>query len=383
MDNQENNSSQPHILLLRFSAMGDVAMLAPIVYNLAHQYPNAKLTVLTRPPFTPLFQLKAFGGKASERIQVVGVDLKQQYKGIAGIWKLAAFWSKESSITHVADCHAVLRTFLFTFFFRLHRFFKSGQISLHKNYPQFAALQKGRKDKKKLTAKNKRKQNNLVKRPLPSGFDRYRLVLQKLGFPIALNPLEALQGIPPRLEEDKATLVRRIGIAPFAQHQWKMYPLEKTEELLLLLLRIKGIEIYLFGGGKTETAFLEKWAQRNGRVYNMSGRFSLQEELLWMRRMHLMVTMDSANMHMASLVGTPVVSIWGATHPDAGFYGWQQAPERAIQVEDLECRPCSVFGNKPCYRGDFACMNQISPAQIAAKVTQVLQEIDPIDPLQE
>ncbi len=99
--------------------------------------------------------------------------------------------------------------------------------------------------------------------------------------------------------------------------------------------------------------------------------FSLADELILISHLDAMISMDSANMHFASLVHVPVVSVWGATHPYAGFLGWNQKVENAVQVE-LHCRPCSVFGNKPCYRGDWACMNMISPSMIAERVISVI-----------
>ena len=81
--------------------------------------------------------------------------------------------------------------------------------------------------------------------------------------------------------------------------------------------------------------------------------------------------MDSSNMHIASMVGIPVVSIWGATHPYAGFMGWKQNESNAIQV-DLPCRPCSIFGNKPCFRNDYACLQSITPKMIVEHIEEVL-----------
>jgi ADP-heptose:LPS heptosyltransferase len=88
----------------------------------------------------------------------------------------------------------------------------------------------------------------------------------------------------------------------------------------------------------------------------------------------VMLTMDSGNMHLASLVETPNVSIWGATHPYAGFYGFGQNPDNAVQIE-LSCRPCSVYGNKPCFRKDYACMNGISPQKIVKKISDAIPEL--------
>ena len=90
-----------------------------------------------------------------------------------------------------------------------------------------------------------------------------------------------------------------------------------------------------------------------------------------MSHLEVMLSMDSANMHLASLTGIPVVSVWGATHPLAGFMGWNQSKDNAIQV-DLDCRPCSIFGQKPCKRGDYACLNQIKPETIVEKINTLL-----------
>ena len=91
-----------------------------------------------------------------------------------------------------------------------------------------------------------------------------------------------------------------------------------------------------------------------------------------MSHLDVMVSMDSANMHMASLVNIPVVSIWGATHPLAGFMGYHQSLDNAVQT-DMDCRPCSIYGQKPCQFGDYRCMMAITPQMIVEKIANVLQ----------
>ena len=117
---------------------------------------------------------------------------------------------------------------------------------------------------------------------------------------------------------------------------------------------------------------LNEWEKEFPGVINLAGKFSFKEELAIISHMDTMVSMDSANMHLASLFGVPVVSVWGATHPFAGFYGWAQPADNAVQI-DLYCRPCSVFGNKPCYRGDHACMQQLPEEKIIEKVMSITQ----------
>jgi ADP-heptose:LPS heptosyltransferase len=160
-----------------------------------------------------------------------------------------------------------------------------------------------------------------------------------------------------------------IGIAPFAQHAEKMYPHEKMKEVLRLLLQHQNIKVLLFGGGKLEVSLLQQWEKEIPGLESVAGKMSFHNELKLITQLDLMVSMDSANMHLASLSGIPVISIWGSTHPFAGFYGWGQSPDDAIQV-DLYCRPCSVFGNRPCFRGDLACMNSISPFVVYNKIME-------------
>jgi ADP-heptose:LPS heptosyltransferase len=97
----------------------------------------------------------------------------------------------------------------------------------------------------------------------------------------------------------------------------------------------------------------------------------MKEELALMSHLDVMVSMDSGNMHLASLVNTPVVSIWGATHPLAGFLGWNQSEKNVVQT-DMPCRPCSVYGNKPCMRNDYACLNQITPESVVQRILGVI-----------
>ena len=154
-----------------------------------------------------------------------------------------------------------------------------------------------------------------------------------------------------------------IGIAPFAKHKGKIYPPELMEKVIADLSQIVHAKIFLFGGGKEEQEILGSWAQKYERVVSLADkRYGFPAEMALMSHLDVMVSMDSANMHLASLVGTTVVSIWGATHPYCGFKGWRQNEGNMIQLP-MTCRPCSVFGNKPCHRGDYQCLAGI-PSQV-------------------
>ena len=314
------------ILAYRFSAFGDVAMIVPVLKEFLAQNPDTEIVFVSRKNFADLFD-------GVERLTFRGVNL-DDYKGFFGLRKLALELKKEFQPDFVADLHNVLRTKILSFFFK-----------------KTATLDKGRNEKKLLTRKE-----NKIKKPLKPTTERYADVFRKLGFKLKLSHQF------PKNSQQKSG----IGFAPFAQHAGKMLPIEKSLELVKILS--KNHPIYLFGGGKKEVEILSKWEQEVENVTSLAGKLSLKEELQKISELELMISMDSANMHLASLVGTRVVSVWGATHYFAGFLGYGQSEKDIVEITDLACRPCSVFGNKPCYRGDYACLNQIEISQILKKI---------------
>ena len=345
-----------HLLIMRFSALGEVAMLVPVVNSLARQYPDLRITVLSR-PFARLF----FDGLAPN-VGFMEADLQGEYKGMAG---LNALYRRlvAKNFTVVADMHNIPRTKYLRMRFRLGRY----RVEHINNY---------RRERCQLTT-----QKNKQLRQLPTAFDNYAGVLARLGYPIQPD----FQSIfPPtggnlRLvsEEigEKKTFQQWIGIAPFAIYKEKIYPPENTERVVAELIRRRpSCRVLLFGRTEAEQKVLNTWCSRYKNCCNASALLgSLQHELIVMSHLDVMLCMDSVNMHLAALAGTRVVSIWGATHPYAGFLGWNQRPTDTVQ-EELPCRPCSVFGNKPCMRGDHACMTHIEPTRVVERVETVLNE---------
>lgn len=335
------------MLVFRFSSLGDVAMTVPILNLLLRQYPKLQVTFVSTAFLQPLFE-------GIDRIHFFAADLKGRHKGLTGLYNLYQELKKEYKYDAVADFHNVLRT-------KLLRSFMSFDGK------PIAVMDKGRAEKKALT-----RAENKILQPLKTTFERYADVLAQLNLPIVLNREEGLKPIVPQkdIQQFKSDGVRLIGIAPFAQYERKMYPLDKIGAVINLLLQHPNVLIYLFGG-RGEAPQLQPWADAQNRVVNYAGKVSFKEELATISNLDVMISMDSANMHLASLYGVPVVSVWGATHPYAGFYGWGQNPHWAVQV-DLYCRPCSVFGNKQGPRNDLACMHNISPLMVYEKIMNVL-----------
>ena len=228
-----------------------------------------------------------------------------------------------------------------------------------------AKIDKGRKGKKALT---RQKDKVLVQQA--TSFERYAKVLEQLGFPT--KPQFIKLDYSSFCETQKAPGETWVGIAPFAKHEAKVYPLKKMEQVINALNERANTTLFLFGGGMEENQQVEALCAKYNHVQPAKNPQGLKGELALMGQLDVMLSMDSANMHLASLVGTPVVSVWGGTHPYAGFLGWNQKTEDCVQL-DLPCRPCSVYGNKPCLRGDYACMNGITPEQIIGKLSPYLR----------
>ncbi len=341
-----------HVLVFRFSALGDVAMTLPVIKQALLQYPELRITFVSNRSFQALFQ-------GIDRLHFHPADLRKEHRGITGLYRLYKQLKQQYDFDAIADLHQVLRTKA------LRTFFSFTSVPV-------AVLDKGREEKKKLTRKENK---SLVQ--LPTSFERYATVFDQLGLPIKLDikfiPLAKPQSGDHPLDQLKQQGLTIIGVAPFAKHEEKMYPAIKVQELIRQLLQRQKTKIYLFGGGKTEKELLDQWEKELPGTVNLAGRMDLSKELEFISRLDLMISMDSANMHLASLFGIPVVSIWGATHPFAGFYGWGQSQDNAVQV-DLFCRPCSVFGNRPCYRGNLECLHSIGVEEVYKKVVRVLDK---------
>ena len=339
-----------NILIIRLSAMGDVAMTVPVIASFAKEYPDVHITMLSNPRFAGMFA-------GIGNLDFIGVDTKKEYKGLKGILKLFRDLTSGNKFDAVIDLHDVLRSKILRTLFKF------------KNTPIFI-VEKGRKEKNKLIRKKNKK---LV--PLKSSIKRYQEVFEKTGFdfPLIFSGLFSKNADLP--ENIRLILGAKNGkwlaFAPFAQHSGKIYPLEKLETVIEYFSKKENIKILLFGGGKKEVEILEKWQKNYPYVISLVGKFQLSEELQILNQSDALISMDSANMHLASLVGTPVISVWGATHPFAGFYGFNQSLDNSIQT-NLPCRPCSIYGNKSCKRKDYACLNRIQPEQIIRKTESVL-----------
>lgn len=343
-----------HILIIRFSAMGDVAMAVPVVYSLATQYPDLRITVLSRRFARPFFD------DLAPNVDFMEADLKREYHGVKGLNALYRRLTAKQ-FTKIADLHNVLRSEYLRMRFNMGRY-------------RVEHINKHRKERRRLVS-----YKNKVREQLRTPFQNYSDVLAKLGYPIRLEfrslfpPEGGNLNLLPAIIGPKKSFEQWIGVAPTAAHLTKCYPTDRTRQVIEQLLKNHPrARIFLFGRGRAEDSLFTDWCHDLPQCVYVSRHLeNMHQELILMSHLDVMLSMDSSNMHLASLTATPVVSIWGGTHPWAGFMGWNQPPENAIQA-DLDCRPCSIYGNRPCRRGDLACMNLIRPEQIIERIEQII-----------
>ncbi|WP_421804517.1 glycosyltransferase family 9 protein [Flagellimonas sp.] len=343
-----------HILIIRLSAMGDVAMTIPVIKALLQQYPHLKLTLLTKKGVAPIFD-------GLDNVQVYAPDVKNRHKGLTGLWRLYKEL-KPLEIDAVADLHNVLRSRVLQKYFGLERI-------------PFVQIDKGRKEKKALT-----RTKNKVFEQLKTTHERYAEVFSKLGYPVDLSSAPLLERLP--LAPKVLDLVHQdtkkwVGIAPFAAHEGKMYPLESMETVIQELNNTNKYKILLFGGGEKEVTALEDMANSYNNVLCMAGKLQLSEELQLISNLDVMLSMDSGNAHMATNYGIPVVTLWGVTHPYAGFYPFGQPMDNALTAdrESYPLIPTSVYGNK-VPQGYEKAMQTIEPTDVLNKLFQLLTKVD-------
>ncbi|MDR1456171.1 MAG: glycosyltransferase family 9 protein [Tannerella sp.] len=340
------------VLIIRLSAIGDVAMTIPVIYSAARANPSDSFTVLTQTFLLPIFINRP------KNVKLIGIHTKSSEKSLRGFLRFASALV-QYRYDVVLDLHCVIRSWIIDWMFRM----RGRSVFM---------LDKMRKEKRRLV---RRPPKDI--RPLPDMATRYADVFHAAGiyFDKTFVSLYDEHPLNRSVTRDIAGEKngRWVGIAPFARYRGKIYPLEQMKKVMEMLSREEGISIFLFGAKGEEERTLGEWALHCGNTRSVAGRYSLDQELALISQLDVLLCMDSANMHFASLVGTKVISIWGATHPGAGFYGYRQLPELAIQVA-LPCRPCSIFGMKPCYRGDWACLTQIAPESVVSKIREFLEK---------
>lgn len=299
--------------------MGDVAMLVPIVLALQNQNESMKITVVSNSFFEPIF-------KQIDNVAFIGIDTKNTHKGFVGIFKIfKQIYSLKP--THFADLHNSLRSRIIRFLL----FILGVKI---------AVLDKGRKEKKDLIS-------NKNFKALKHTTERYADVLRKLKFNLSLEKPYFLNKLlpPEKYQTVLANYSNFIGVAPFAMHEAKTYPLDLMQDVIFGLAKKEGVFIFLFGG-KNEREALLNLSQNKENIQVVACNF--KEELALISNLNVMLSMDSGNGHLSAIYGVKTITLWSGTHPFAGFSPYFQPIENCItpNKKEFPSLPNSIFGNK-------------------------------------
>ena len=332
-----------HILVFRFSAMGDVAMAVPVIRALISKYTELKITIVTRGFFTPFF-------RDMPNVEVFSIDTKGEHKGLLGLYKLSNEL-KKLKFDAIADIHNVLRT-------KILKLFLSERV---------VQIDKGRTEKNALISGRQFEQ-------LKSTHQRYIDVFDQLGYPVEVSqpmfPEKIILNAKLKnfISNSELSL---IGLAPFAAHKGKMYPLDKMRKVITALSQ--HYSIILFGGGHNETEILNSIENEFDNVTSVAGRLSLDEELDIISNLDVMISMDSGNGHIAAMLGVKVITIWGVTHPFAGFTPFNQPEKHQLTADRNQYPkiPTSIYGNT-FPKGYEIAAGSVSVKQIVDKVESVL-----------
>jgi ADP-heptose:LPS heptosyltransferase len=326
--------------------MGDVAMIVPVLRALVLQYPEVKITVVSRPFFKPFFD-------GIPNVDFFEVDVQKRHKGFLGLLQLY-FDLKKLNLDGVADLHNVLRSKVVRNLFAL-----SGK--------KVAFTDKGRAEKKALTSLT-----NKVFKPLKPMVERHVETFEKLGFSVDLTNFQ----FPDKavLSEEIKTITGNktqnwLGIAPFAQYESKVYQLDLMQQVIEALAKNNAIKIFLFGGGNEEIQKLNQLQNNHSNVIVLAGKLKFNQELDVISNLDVMLSMDSGNAHIAAMLDVKVITLWGATHPFAGFAPFNQPLENCITADRKKypLLPTSIYGNKKV-EGYEDVMRSISPEKVVFSV---------------
>lgn len=340
------------VVITKFREFTDVIMTLPVIYSACHTNPEVSFRLVTRTPLVSLFI------NPPSNLTVEGYDFPEnpKFADVGALWRFLLDRGK-------ASYYVLLDGGRFFKVMATMGRFKGLRVSMITPAPE----------QHKLIRKN-----NKIMLPLTTARSRYREAFYRIGIPIQEH-FRGLYGPDGRGDASLFASVtpppakgeRWIGIAPFAKHRGKAYPPELMEEVLSIIEKeVEGVKVILFGGGETERAILTDWSRRHTCAFTpATARLGLPAELSLLSYLDVMLTMDSANMHLASLVGVKVITVWGATHPYCGYKGWHQNESGTVSLP-MPCRPCSLYGDKPCHRGDYHCLRGISPQLIIDKINE-------------
>jgi len=334
--------SAPDVLIVRFSAIGDILLTTPLLRAVRARYPGARIAMLTKERYVPLLSHNPHLN------EVLGIGSRE---GLAAIAERV----RGVRYSHLLDLHGNLRSHA------LHRLAPGPWHTYRKRWLERALL---------IT----------LKRDTYGGeapvAERYFEAADDLDVVPDGGPPDFFIG-----EEADALVARRlaglglgkdrpiVAMAPGAAHATKRWPAEHWVELARRIAPT-GADVVLLGG-PDDTELANRIAATAGvGVVSLAGPLGLQETGAVIRRAEVLISGDTGVMHMATGVGTPVVALFGPTVRQFGFFPYRSGA--GVVELDLGCRPCSAHGTARCPLGHHRCMRQMMPDLVFATLARAL-----------
>ena len=346
------------ILVIRFSSMGDIVLSSPVTRQLGRLFPDAEIDFLTRSEYVSL---------ARALPEVASV---QRFDPGTGLLSLVSRL-RERRYDLAIDLHGNLRSRLVVVAGIAARVLRYDK----RRFARMAIVRRRRRS-----------------RPVPHTIDRYLEVLDRLETAASPGPgaSPVLKGAPglegahdaaekrlPQLKVDDAAAamveerlagagigpdVRVLGVAPGASHGPKRWPPERFARVADHLAESRDLKVLLLGSEADRPVTGEVARAMECPAVDWTGATDLAMLPAAVRRCALLVSNDSGPMHVATAVGTPVIGVFGATHPRLGFA--PVGPADAAVTLDLPCSPCSLHGNRACRFRTHACMVELDPRRV-------------------
>lgn len=330
------------LLIIRFSAIGDVVLTVHAVRALRAKYPSLEITIATREHLLCLFEsigdLKFFMMPKHPSLN----DCLGLYRQLRG-----------ESFDAIADLQSDANSHLLC-------------TMLRRGSMQVEHFDREKRALRLLTS-------HKSSAPVRNEVLRFLDVFARLGLSVEAPPVvRTLLPVPAEFGGEKTG--RWVGIAPFTTKLTKMYPLDRAEEVVRLLCE-RFDKVFIFSGPDAEQHFCEQMRQLYPeKVEMVYGRTNLAGEVALISNLDLLVTAAGATMQMSTLTGAPLLALWGGTHPDCGYGAYGADPAENYLQLDLPCRPCSAFGEGCCRREDYACLNRITPAMVMKRVEEMTKK---------
>jgi len=335
------------ILIIRLSSIGDIILTSYLLRLTRKLHPTAQIDFLVAKEYTRLLDFNPH------------------------INRIISYQKKKPFIYHLKETLSLYNRMYYDVVIDLQNNFRSKLFTTGK-YGAIYRFNKRRFFKFKLVFLKKRTDQI---EPIPI---LYRMTYPPLkhfddGLGLELWTMKDRNSYLPHTKSHFVKKFRRIAIAPGAKHFTKKLPENKFSELIETLQSNYNAEIYLIGGNEDIPTgkFL---AHRIPTVRNFIGKLDILETAELLDDMDLLISNDSAAVHLASARNVPVIQIFGSTVPELGFIPFR-VPYQIVQVNDVKCRPCTHFGRSSCPKGHFDCMNKITTAEFILAIERLTQSL--------